>query len=89
MESSAVQERAQHPTLWFEDGSIILVTTKTLFRVHKGVLSLNSAVFQSMFSVPQPVSPADGETLDGVPVVHLLDDEADLTHLLKALYYKT
>ena len=42
---------------WFEDGNIILVPeseSQVAFKVHRGVLSRHSEVFQSMFDIPQP-----------------------------------
>jgi hypothetical protein len=42
---------------WFEDGNIILVPdseSQIAFKVHRGVLSRHSEVFQSMFDIPQP-----------------------------------
>ena len=74
----------RHPQLWFEDGTVILSTPELLFKVYKGILSLNVTVFKEMFSLPQP---ADGvEMLDGIPVVHLQDDGDDLVHFLSAYH---
>jgi BTB/POZ domain len=46
--------------LWFDDGNIVLVPesesdeSQIAFKVHRGVLSRHSEVFQSMFDIPQP-----------------------------------
>lgn len=73
----------QSPTLWLEDGNIILHAENTQFRVHRSVLSIHSTVFQDMFGIPQP----QGEpTIDGCPVVHLSDSAQDVKLLLDALY---
>lgn len=85
-----VHERAQYPSLWFDDGNVILATATMLYRVHRGVLSLNSPVFREMFSLPQShdegVPSAAGENLDGVPIVRIHDDDAVFRLLLKVFY---
>lgn len=82
--------RPQHPTIWFGDGNVILATATMLFRVHRGVLSYNSTIFRDMFSIHQPPGGGGGdEMMDDLPVVHLSDEEKDLTYLLRALYDRT
>lgn len=46
---------------WFQDGNIVLMPesgskseSQVAFKVHRGVLSRHSEVFQTMFEVPQP-----------------------------------
>ena len=50
----------KHPTLWFEDGSIIiaanskkhtLFTVTVLFKVHKSILAKHSQIFCDMFKI--------------------------------------
>ena len=53
------------------------------FRVHKLVLSLSSAFFSDMFSLPQP---PNNEVVDGLPVVRLSEDAELLNSLLTMLY---
>lgn len=43
-----------YPDLWFQDGSVILATESSLFRVHISVLSRHSLFFRDMFRLPQP-----------------------------------
>ena len=73
--------------LWYEDGTIILVEGDTAFKVYRGLLSDHSAVFEDMFSFPQPeTSPsAPSFTSPPCPVVHLQDSPAHLKHVLLAL----
>lgn len=61
-----------------DEGSINAVA----FRVHRGVLSRHSEVFQSMFEVAQP--PA--ENVEACPVVRLYDLPNELSNLIKAIY---
>ncbi|KAF7370424.1 BTB domain-containing protein [Mycena sanguinolenta] len=68
---------------WFSEGNVVLQAGNTQFRVHWGVLALHSSVFRDMQGLPQP---PDEPNVDGCPVVHLPDDSADVTYLLKALY---
>ncbi|KAH8120236.1 hypothetical protein DFH11DRAFT_43573 [Phellopilus nigrolimitatus] len=80
--------------LWFDDGNVIVVAENTAFRVHKGVLSQHSVVFEEMFATDslQPsgslsnVSQTHAELHD-VPVVALQQDSAfDMSCFLRALY---
>ncbi|KAF9034385.1 hypothetical protein BJ165DRAFT_1396192 [Panaeolus papilionaceus] len=71
-------------SIWFEDGSIILIVEKTQYRVHASLLSRCSSVFKDMFSLPQPTSSESGA--EGCPVVHLHDSPQDVEQLLNAIY---
>ncbi|KAJ7502966.1 hypothetical protein B0H11DRAFT_1987207 [Mycena galericulata] len=72
--------------IWHDDGSIVLQAENTQFRVHWGVLSLNSSFFRDMKGLPQP---PDQPNVDGCPIVELSDTEEDVQYLLKALYSPT
>lgn len=71
--------------IWFEDGNIVLRAEATLFKVYRGALAKNSAVFQSILSIPPPPSGTD-ETFEGCPVVHLSDSALDVANVLQALF---
>ncbi|KAH9481041.1 hypothetical protein JR316_0005560 [Psilocybe cubensis] len=71
-------------SLWFEDGSVILEAQKTQFRVHRSILCNYSKVFQDMFTVPQPESSA---MVDGVPLIHVIDDAVDWENVLGIIYF--
>ncbi|KZP22078.1 hypothetical protein FIBSPDRAFT_1043789 [Athelia psychrophila] len=73
----------RHPTLWFDDGSIILNVETTSFCVHRSTLCSHSSVFADMFSLPQ-LSTQDEQ--DGCPVVDMPDNAEDFTCLLRVLY---
>ncbi|TDL16682.1 hypothetical protein BD410DRAFT_901871 [Rickenella mellea] len=79
-----VTDRKRYPTLWFDDGNIVLTTNVSQFRVHRSLLSMNSPVFADMFSMPQTDRLED--TVEGLPVVEISDDDTDLTHLLYFFY---
>ncbi|KZP02485.1 hypothetical protein FIBSPDRAFT_700884, partial [Athelia psychrophila] len=61
--------------LWFEDGSILLETERVQFKVYKGILAANSAIFRDMFANAQP---QEGELVEGCPGVYLTDKLKDL-----------
>ncbi|KAF7331369.1 hypothetical protein MKEN_00014700 [Mycena kentingensis (nom. inval.)] len=69
--------------LWFDDGDLVLQAGTARYRVYRVVLSLHSPVFKDMLAFPQP--PED-ERVDGQPLVHLLDLEAEVTPFLKAIF---
>jgi len=73
---------------YFEDGSVILSARdadgdRVNFRVHKSVLAKQSSVFKDMFSIP---SPAEVDTYDGLPLVHLHDEAKELKEFLRVMY---
>ena len=67
-----------HPTLYFDDGNVILATPgRTLFCVHRSLLSKHSPVFRDLFEqehdtfrglmkVPREETPEELEALLGV-----------------------
>ncbi|KAF5367816.1 hypothetical protein D9757_010352 [Collybiopsis confluens] len=87
---------------WFEDGNIILVAKEETpasseanpigFRVHKGVLSRHSEVFQGMFELSRPdsilgsVDEAELTRYEGCQVISMYDIPIELSNLVKALY---
>ncbi|KAF9013407.1 hypothetical protein BDQ17DRAFT_1386956 [Cyathus striatus] len=72
---------------WFEDGNIILMTdelsSRTAFRLHRGVLARHSEIFRDMFTLPPTT---EVETYDNCQVVYMYDHPVELSILVKALY---
>lgn len=81
-ESLAQLERS--PDIWYDDGNAVLQTANTLFKVYKGFLSKESALFRDMFSLPQPE--AGAELYEGCLLVKLYDEAAQLRLLLLAIF---
>ncbi|KAI1786292.1 hypothetical protein LXA43DRAFT_952775 [Ganoderma leucocontextum] len=75
----------RHAEFWFEDGNIILVARDTGFRIYRGLLASQSAVFSDMFASSNSQT---NETFEGCPTVPLSDSPEDLTHLLRVLIPK-
>ncbi|KAH9934530.1 uncharacterized protein BXZ73DRAFT_89614 [Epithele typhae] len=80
-----------HPRLYFDNGDIVLIaprlsTTSSpcAFRVHKHVLSDQSAIFSHLF---EDAAPERSDMHDGVPLIHLGDDAEDISLLLTSLYF--
>lgn len=82
-------------SLWFPDGNVVLATDTLLFKVHKGVLSLQSSVFKDMFELATVDDSNPGQVSGGIlpevyeslPLVTLAGDEGkDVAHLLRAAY---
>ncbi|KAK7023068.1 BTB domain-containing protein [Favolaschia claudopus] len=70
--------------IWHTDGSVILQSNCTQFRVHWSVLAMHSGFFNGMLGLPQP---PDQPNVDGCPIIELCDDsEEDVACLLRALY---
>lgn len=78
------EERSEHPDLSFPDGTVILRSENTLFRVHQGVLSAHSPVFRDIFSLPQGYLRQN--LVDGCPLVTLPDSAQDVEYMLRELY---
>ncbi|KZP32777.1 hypothetical protein FIBSPDRAFT_721844, partial [Athelia psychrophila] len=70
---------------WFEDGNIVLETERVQFKVYKGILAANSAIFRDMFANAQA---QEGELVEGCPVVHFMDKPQDLEYVLEALWHE-
>lgn len=78
--------------IWFDDGNIIITAGPRLtgvsrpwscgFKCHKAVLACNSAVFETMFTLPN----GNGESTDGIHTVDFPDDVDDVKDFLKAIY---
>lgn len=86
----------QHGKHWLSDGNIVLSATtangaKTVFfRIHRSLLSDESEVFASMFSLPSEEGDLEGEerhveTYEGIPLVRLPDSSEDVESLLNSL----
>lgn len=74
---------SKRSTPWFEDGNVVLEAEMTRFKVYRGILATNSAIFSDMFSIGQP---GIGRHAEGCPVVHLSDKADDLKYILEALH---
>ncbi|KZP16978.1 hypothetical protein FIBSPDRAFT_1047099 [Athelia psychrophila] len=82
-DSTAHSPLVTRSTPWFEDGNIILETEQTQFKVFRGILAANSAIFCDMFAAAEPDSQG---LVEGCPVVHLGDKPDDLRYVLEALH---
>lgn len=75
-----------HAVFWLEDGNVILVAENMGFRVHRTILSMHSAFFRDMFSLPQPQTP--GGFIEGCPDVRMVGDTPeDIALMLRVMYY--
>ncbi len=68
-----------HPTLYIEDGNVILRTGGTLFCVHKSLLSKHSPVFRELFQ-------RDAERFRGLAHYTMEETREDLEVLLNVIY---
>jgi hypothetical protein len=78
-EATADAQLTNHPTLYFEDGNVILKTGCTLFRVHRTILSKHSAVFRDLLA-------QNTQTLCGFPSLIVDDDKDDMENLINTIY---
>lgn len=79
----------------FADGTAALVCEGIVFRVHRGILCMNSPVFESLLSAGKiddsctPDWDTCGEEWEGCRVYRLPDSAGDMRHLLRALYRRS
>ncbi|KAL4262231.1 BTB domain-containing protein [Pleurotus pulmonarius] len=75
-----------HPTLYMDDGNIIMKCTSstTLFRVHRSILSKHSTVLDALFKTAASQQPP--RKLRECLFVEVGDDKDDLAGLLVAIY---
>ncbi|KAK7012786.1 hypothetical protein R3P38DRAFT_3585217 [Favolaschia claudopus] len=71
--------------LWFTPDVVIIRAQSRVFQVFTAILKQKSSVFADMFTMPQP-PPADSETMDGVPVVTVHDEPAQMEVFLRAIF---
>lgn len=83
MDTDDLPSQPVRSELWFEDGTIVLEAEATQFRVYRGILAANSAIFRDMFGLCQP---AEEDTVDGCPIVRLHDSAKDLRCALDILH---
>ena len=92
-ESEISEERKvlRYASLYSEDGDLVIAAEKKdentvhMFRVNTAILKYHSRVFSDMLEMP--AGPAGVELYDGVPVVRLPDESADVVRFLRVLYY--
>ncbi|KAH9944907.1 hypothetical protein B0H21DRAFT_709404 [Amylocystis lapponica] len=77
------KELVDHPTLYFDDGNLIISCGSTLFRVHRSVLSKHSPTFRDMFQQQDDTKP---ELLRGCLHVPAHDDREEMEALLGVIY---
>lgn len=73
-----------HPSLYFEDGNVVLKCGWTLFCVHRTLLSKHSEVFRRMFTPVAEAKPQ--EFFRGCLLVALDDSADDMQNLLDIIY---
>ena len=83
------ETRHRRGAVYFDDGDIVLSVKDeeghpVLYRVDMKFLSRHSPVFAGMFELPTPEGV--NEEHDGVPVVHLEDNQKALEDLLSFIY---
>ncbi|KAL1671526.1 hypothetical protein EV122DRAFT_226410 [Schizophyllum commune] len=81
--SISTSDRARIADLWFDDGNLVIAAGSHLFRVHRSIMSMHSAVFCDMLSCPPSQSQ---DMYEGVPLLELLDDGEEVKYFLTALY---
>ncbi|KZT64974.1 hypothetical protein DAEQUDRAFT_814595 [Daedalea quercina L-15889] len=72
-----------HPTLYYDDGNVILSSGSTLFRAHKSILSKHSPVLRVLFDRREDTKT---ETLRGCLHVALDDTKEEVEALLNVIY---
>ncbi|TEB19303.1 hypothetical protein FA13DRAFT_1647132 [Coprinellus micaceus] len=57
--------RSRHPRFYFRDGSVVMMDTETLYRLHLSVLENRSTIFRDIFSLPfgNPLADAGAGTV--------------------------
>ncbi|KAI0649710.1 hypothetical protein C8Q79DRAFT_1062187 [Trametes meyenii] len=74
-----VKPFANHPTLHFDDGNVVLRAGRTLFCVHRSVLSKHSTVFRDLFEQPH-------ERFRGLMHVAMEETAEEIEALLDVVY---
>lgn len=75
----------RHPQYYIEDGNIVFLVEDVLFRVHRYHLRKHSPVFESMLTLPQTGTTAEG-TSDENPIVLPQIKSSDFASLMWMIY---
>lgn len=96
METTSVFTDQHHPTLYYEDGNVVLsafdgtLSSRRYFRVHRSILCRYSPVLADMFSLPPLRKEGPGhaiaEMYDGALHIQMPDSAADIESMLNVLY---
>ncbi|KAL1761221.1 hypothetical protein FB107DRAFT_286221 [Schizophyllum commune] len=68
---------------WLSDGNITLIAGDSSFRVFKSILAAQSTFFRDLFL---SASDEDPHSSDGLPILQLHDDPAELSCFLRAIF---
>ncbi|KAI0312754.1 hypothetical protein OF83DRAFT_1176341 [Amylostereum chailletii] len=83
--------RIESSDIWLEDGNFIIETTsqeaRTLYKVHKSTLALNTIFFRTLFSGSQDAFISGSEQYEGLHLMTMTDDADDVKEFLRALYF--
>ena len=84
---NSASDLTPHPTLWYDDGSVVLQVEMTMFHIHHSILSAHSEIFKDMFAIPQSPSMASDGRIDGCPIIKISGDTAqNWENTLLAIY---
>lgn len=89
-----VQNFEKVSDLFFDNGDIVVSAqrpggdTLSLFKLHRKVLATHAKALSGILMLPEapPCEVDANEYFEGIPVVRLFDDPADLTKFFKAMY---
>lgn len=71
-ESASVAQSSESKPLWWDNSGVIVIKAgDTLFRASRAILTKESGVFASMFSLPQDTEMSSTQTHEGDPYVEL------------------
>lgn len=85
-ENQQQQQPACHPSLWYEDGNVIIIADSTLFRVHQSMLSRRSPVFKALISLADRSDDERVNSKDACLKITIDDAKEDVERLIPSLY---
>jgi len=71
--------RRHSAEFYFDDGNVVFLVERTLYKIHKSVLSRHSPFFRNLFGLPAPDDKQPDGSSDEVPLhlPHILQDQFD------------
>jgi len=72
--------------VWYDDGNVVIQAENIVFKVFRGILASNSAVFADMLSIPQPTNMSGPDMYDSCPSFKIYGTPEDAKHFLKAIH---
>lgn len=83
-EIDILSKLSPHERFYLPDGNLLIICEETVFRVHTGLLTLNSRILREKLA---PLKLIEAEQYEGCPCIYLPDKSHEFYVLLMVIYH--